>query len=223
MRTKTKKLSEKIITFIIENISGDDGRSDVTEESIAAHFRVSRTPVREVLKHLEHNGIIQTRRSKGIFSKNFTREDVENIYEVRTVLEELAAKDAVKSITPQVLKELRTYARITKEARKKRDRRKSNEADRLFHETIMELSGNGYLKRIVKEIRMVTTSFIPASKLFYLNNKDRNPYSHDKIVKALATRNPEAAAWVIKNHICWIKNNILESLEKNGKRDQGKK
>ncbi|MBN1446172.1 MAG: GntR family transcriptional regulator [Candidatus Omnitrophica bacterium] len=222
MKTKANKLSEKVITFLIENASGGNGRSEITEESIASHFKVSRTPVREVLKRLEHNGIIQTRRSRGISFKTFSYGDVQDIYEVRTVLEELAIREAVSNVTPENLKQLRMCALANRNARMNRNKRKANDADRVFHETIMELSGNGYLKRLIKEIRVVTTSFLLADNLFYLSRTDMNPHSHDKIVKALARKDPERAAKAVREHILWSKNNILRHLEENRKNEGNK-
>ncbi len=217
MKTKANKLSEKIIEHLLNN---GNGKREITEESIAARFRVSRTPVREVLKHLEHDGIIQTRKNRGIIFKDFSEEDIDNIYAVRLALEDIAVREAAKNATPEFIRRLKTYARTYRQSRQKQNRMEGERVDRLFHETIIDLSGNWYLSHLVKKIRMFSTSFIFLRGITSYAKKDLNPYSHNKIIQSLASGNPEKAAETIKKHILWSKEGMLKAVKERKKEEK---
>ncbi len=200
METKKDKLREKINEFILNN-----NNSHLTEEILCKKFKVSRTPVREVLKYLEQDGFIQTQRKKGITFKHFTVKEIEDIYQVRLALEELAVEKAVKNINDGAIKKLKKYAKMYRQAREKEDEILWEKADKLFHETIIELSGNWYLLFLIKKIRMFDTVFRLGIKGNgrYITKTDLNPNTHYKIIKALATRDTEKAKEILRNHILW--------------------
>ncbi len=221
MKTKTKKLSAKIINFVMNSSSGYTGQPKVTEETIASHFKISRTPVREVVKHLEHEGLIHTRPYRGITFKKFSADDIKNIYSARIALEELALRDATEKITPEIFDKLKSYAITYKDAYEKGDIEQGVLADELFHELIIESSGNWYVKNLVKKIRLLDTLFNAGKKGTGLSDdkkRDLNPYSHDKIIEALTMRNPGTAAETLRNHILWSRDRLLNSMEKNHKK-----
>ena len=215
MKTKRKRLADRIIEYLVNN--REDGKKRITEEMISRYFRVSRTPVREVLKYLEQEGLIQTRRGRGITFKEFSEEEIREIYDVRAVLEEFAIVQAVKNITQDDLKRLRSYVRMYNKAREKKDRTKGEEADHLFHNALIEISGNRYLSSLIKRIRLFSTVFkvgIDRDAGRYKRKVDINPYSHTKIVKALATGNSEVAAEMIRNHILWARDYAIKSIRR---------
>ena len=215
MKTKRKRLADRIIEYLVNN--REDGKKRITEEMISRYFRVSRTPVREVLKYLEQEGLIRTRRGRGITFKEFSEEEIKEIYDLRTVLEEFAIGEAVKNITQDDLKRLRSYVRMYNKAREKKDRIRGEEADHLFHNAIIEISGNRYLSLLIKRIRLFSTVFkvgIDREGGRYNRKVDINPYSHTKIIKALATGNPEIAAEMIRNHILWAKEYTLKHIKR---------
>jgi len=215
MKTKRKRLADRIIEYLVNN--REDGKKRITEEMISRYFRVSRTPVREVLKYLEQEGLIQTRRGRGITFKEFSEEEIREIYDVRAVLEEFAIVQAVKNITQDDLKRLRSYVRMYNKAREKKDRTKGEEADHLFHNALIEISGNRYLSSLIKRIRLFSTVFkvgIDREVSRYKSKVDINPYSHTKIVKALATGNSEVAAEMIRNHILWARDYAIKSIRR---------
>ncbi len=215
MKTKRKQLADRIVRYLVSN--RDNGRRKITEEMIARYFKVSRTPVREVLKYLEEEGLIQTKRKRGITFKEFSEEEIREVYDLRAILEEFAVREAVKNITQDEIKKLRGYVRMYNEARRRRDRVSGEEADRLFHGALIEISGNRYLGSLIKRIRLYSRVFkvgIDIEGTIYGRKVDINPYSHTKIIKALSTGNPDIAGEVIKNHIFWARDYAIKSLRK---------
>lgn len=94
-------LKEEICTGLI--------RTDeiLSEAKIAARLGVSRTPIREALTALENEGLVEIKRGIGTNVKPLTLQDVIHIYELRKVLEPLAAQTAVQHITKEELKTCR--------------------------------------------------------------------------------------------------------------------
>ncbi|MCM8762362.1 MAG: GntR family transcriptional regulator, partial [Candidatus Omnitrophica bacterium] len=222
MKTKTKRLREKIIKYLMKK-GKDNG--EITEEAIASYFKVSRTPVREVLKHLEQEGIIQTKRNAGIKFKEFGEEEIKDMYDVRALLEGFAIREGVKNITENDIKELKEYVKMYHKARKNKDRIKGEEADRVFHKKIIELSGNRYLISLVDKLNLFSSVFkvgMDKNSKFYYRRYDLNPYSHTKIIKAISTGNPDIAEESIKNHILWARDYAIKSLKKGGDKYKGK-
>jgi len=215
MKTKRKKLREKIINYLIKN--NGDGGNKITEESIASHFKVSRTPVREVLKHLEQEGIIQTKRRKGITFRKFTIKDIRDIYTVRCALEELSITEGIKNVSPEFIKKLKGYVKMYREARKRGDRIEGEQADYLFHTALIELSGNKYLKKLVDKINLFRDVFkagMNNQNSLYYRKDDPNPHTHTKIIKVIADGNVDKAKEAIRNHILWAMNNNIKLMEK---------
>ena len=221
MKTKRKKLREKIISYLIKN--GGDGGNKITEESIASQFKVSRTPVREVLKHLEQEGIIQTKRRQGITFRKFTVKDIKDIYTVRCALEEFAITEGIKNVSPEFIRKLKGYVKMYRDARKRGDRIAGEQADYLFHTALIELSGNKYLKKLVDKINLFRDVFKAGMNNQNYRKYDLNPYTHTKIIKAIADGNVDKAKETIRSHILWAMNNIIKLIEKRKKEEKDEK
>ena len=73
----------------------------LSESQIAAHMGVSRTPVREALAALEKEGLVEIKRGVGASVKRLSLEDIVHIYELRKLLEPLAAQTAVEHISKE--------------------------------------------------------------------------------------------------------------------------
>jgi len=214
MRTKAKELKEKIIEYLLTNFR-ENGKEKITEEKIASYFKISRTPVREVLKSLENEGLISVRRNRGIKIRKFSKEDIKKVYDVRIILEEYAIKEAIKNLKEENIKKLREYVRNYNKARKEGKWLEAKKIDQLFHEKIVELSGNWYLNYLVKKLNVFSFFFsLPKKDQKY--RIDPNPYSHNRILKALIKKDHEIASETIRNHILWIQNYTLKNYEKRG-------
>ena len=101
-------LRGKVFNTIREAIlEGSYKPGDVLREStIATELGVSRTPVREAIRQLELEGLVQSIPNKETVVAGITQEDVEDIYLIRSRLEGLAARKAAERITEQDLQEM---------------------------------------------------------------------------------------------------------------------
>ncbi len=79
---------------------------ELKEKTIGDELGVSRTPVREALRQLELQGLVTITPNKGAHVTGFSKEDLNDIYEIRSVMEGLCAKWAAKKATPEQIEEL---------------------------------------------------------------------------------------------------------------------
>ncbi|NLZ51956.1 MAG: GntR family transcriptional regulator, partial [Thermoanaerobacteraceae bacterium] len=77
------------------------------EMKLAKELGVSRTPIREAIRQLELEGLVTSIPNKGVVVEGVTLQDVEDIYEIRKMIEGLAARWAAEKISDEQLKELK--------------------------------------------------------------------------------------------------------------------
>ena len=123
----------------------------ITEVGVAALLDVSRTPARLALRTLEVEGFIQKRSGRGFTVIGVQMDDVSKAYEVRGVLEGLAAKSMTQNgLTADTEAKLSKALHLTKDATSNNHSYEKlieiyQEGNTLFHETIMNECGNAYL------------------------------------------------------------------------------
>ena len=123
------------------------------EIHLAAELGVSRTPVREAIQMLAKEGLAEILPRRGARVAGISGKDLEDVLEIRSVLEDLAVKDACQKMTPEQYAELDRAMRDFAEAAKTRDERRAAEADERFHDAIYRASGNERLAAIIASLR----------------------------------------------------------------------
>ncbi len=127
----------------------------VSENSIAANFNVSRTPVREAIKKLQHEKLVITIPKVGIQVSTIEINELKNNFEVRKALEELVIKTVIPVITADELKALEEIVDLYKtldESENIEDQVRIIEVDVMFHEKLWSFCNNEILVRFLKEL-----------------------------------------------------------------------
>ena len=124
----------------------------VTEMEISNDLGVSRTPVREAFKHLESEGLLELRPNRGALVVGIGRADIEDIYEIRSLLEGRAAERAALQSDEESLKHLSEVIDLTEFYIERENYDRVTEMDDRFHQSIYELTGSRILQRILKEL-----------------------------------------------------------------------
>lgn len=136
----------------------------LTEIRLSDSLGVSRTPVREALRRLGQEHIVEIT-TKGARVIGITEQDLKDIYEIRCLLEPRAAKRAAEVRDAEVLAELKEYLDLQEFYTGKQDRDRINDADSSFHDALYRASGSptfintlGPLHRRVVKYRRVSVA-----------------------------------------------------------------
>ena len=182
------------------------------EIQLANKLGVSRTPVREAIRKLELEGLVLMIPRKGAEVAEITRQDMEDVLEVRTALEELAVKDACDHITDAQLSELKKASNEFKKALLEgKDLVTCADADMHFHDVILSATNN---RRLIQMLNNLSEQMY-RYRMEYL--KDERTHKtlieeHDAIRRALKKHDIVKAGAAIRVHIDNQKRSILESL-----------
>lgn len=188
------------LTYEIANILRDrilKGEYDIGEKmkenQIAEELRVSRTPIREAIKQLEAEGLIETIPNRGSFAMGFTKQDIEDIYAVRAVVEVLAVRWAVSRITDDEIHKLQDEYEIMEFYTNKKDGEKVMEINKKFHEIVYNASRSRFLVQILKSyqeyVQQTRKVTVYCDENFIAILKE-----HCEILKALKARDENMAA-----------------------------
>ena len=176
------------------------------EIQLANKLGVSRTPVREAIRKLELEGLVLMIPRKGAEVAEITRQDMEDVLEVRTALEELAVKDACDHITDAQLSELKKASNEFKKALLEgKDLVTCADADMHFHDVILSATNN---RRLIQMLNNLSEQMY-RYRMEYL--KDER--THKTLIRrALKKHDKVKAGAAIRVHIDNQKRSILESL-----------
>lgn len=156
-----QSLSEQVTEFLYRELVHGRLRQGhrINELLLAKNLGISRNPVREGLKRLEERGFLVTIPHKGTFVREFTLDDVNDVFEFRKAVEKFALKLALPRITEADLERLEEAVANMLAAAESNDARALVENDMSFHSTLVELGGNRRAQRsfrdLYSEVRML--------------------------------------------------------------------
>ena len=170
------------------------------ETRLAEQYGVSRAPIREAIKELERLGLAVKPPRRGAQVLAVTPRDVKEIYEIKTMLEGLAARLAAERITTRELAELKTIYQQMCRFGERGDRARYLEASRRFHQAFIEASGNSRLAEIYEA--MSRQIWWLGSMILSQSDRHRTSVQeHGEILEALAARDAKRAQTVTEDHV----------------------
>ena len=158
------ELRMRIISGMIE--SG----TILSENKLAADFDVSRSPIREALKILASENIIRLERM-GAVVVGLTEKEIQEIYDVRLLIETFVFERLVKIDTNELVRELSKILEMMKIAIKYRDADEFSYQDVLFHETIIRSINHSYILMIWNNTKPVMECLILLSMRMRIEEK----------------------------------------------------
>ena len=170
------------------------------ENTIANKIGVSRTPVREAIRMLQQDGLVEMIPRKGAHVANISTQDLTDVLELRKSLERLALAKACVNITAEQIKELKIAEYLFEKVISEKDFTKIAEADEKFHDVIMGASGNAKLVEILGELREQMYRY----RLEYLKQDGMLEFitnEHNAIIKAVSIGDAKAAIEALNLHI----------------------
>lgn len=182
------------------------------EKELAEKMNVSRSPVREALKQLVDEGLAIEYPNKGVFVKEFSSKDIEEIYDVRIMLESYAIKNSVKVITSINIKDLMEILQNLSDCYEKNDISNYIEYDTQLHQYIVKLGGNSLVSDIYKRIYSQVQQF----RIYSLTTKKRFDDSiieHRKVVENMIASNWKEADRINRIHLALAREEIINHIE----------
>lgn len=210
MTNKSSSLRAKVFKSIRQDILvGKYQRGEeLTESGLAESLGVSRTPVREALRQLELEGLVELVPNKGAFVTGISDKDIQDIYEIRSRLEGLCARWAAKNITQEQLDEMEEILYLTEYHVRKEHYEQLSELDGRFHELLYEASHS----RIMAHELSGFHQYVQLARKQSLKNSKRSLRSneeHQRILEALKAHDEDLAEKLATEHIL----NTIDNLK----------
>lgn len=209
--TLRERIYEEIVRLIV---SGDlPSGTALDERALTDRLQVSRTPFREALGTLAKEGLIEIRPYRGFFVRSFSRRETEDLYELRKRLECFAVELAVPNMSDRHIASFEKMLDDALDALHRGDMEAYGRHDRVFHETIAELSGNAALIETLNRLALqiqVGRTIANESKAF----AERAARERDEILSAFRARDIQRAVAFMHNHISDVQRAVLERFPK---------
>lgn len=205
-----KKVYEHLKTSILSGLLSPEER--LTEEHLAEMLGVSRTPVREALYKLESEGLIQQLETRGFIVSGDSKEEVEELFEIRAVLEGYALRITSARITEESLQQLSESIKKAEVALKAHQINEVFKWNTRFHDTLHErVSDKVRLYRMIVDMRKQVLRYRKET-LQSREGAERTLDGHRKILLALRLKDPDLCERAMREHIRLAKEDALQTL-----------
>lgn len=172
----------------------------IVEKSLADKLNISRTPVREALKRLEQEEIVEYVHGKGIIVKNITEEEVVEIYKIRKNLEVLAAVNAMENISKEEIENIERLLDLTEEKNKQGDIKEVIRLFAKFNQKIYEASRMKRLTSMITKLKEYHERFRDIS-MAENSRREKGLIEHREILKAIGEKDYERIEDMISRHL----------------------
>jgi phosphonate utilization transcriptional regulator len=172
----------------------------LNEVELAGELNVSRGPVREAFRALEQAGLVRTEKNRGVFVRQVSLEEADEIYEVRAGLDEMIGRLAAERATAQEVAEMREMVKRMQQVARVRDVNAYYPMNVRFHDRLAEISGNRALaatyRRLVNELHLHRRETLArGANSFPISTRE-----HGAIIDAIARGDAETAGMLLREH-----------------------
>ncbi|GAA5165028.1 GntR family transcriptional regulator [Pseudonocardia eucalypti] len=192
-------LVQREITELI--LTGEIGAGEwLNESALSERFGVSRAPVREAFRSLAELGLVRQLKNRGVFVREVTEEEADQIYELREVLDELIARKAAANATPEHLAALEGLLDDMDRAADAGDLVAYYPLNLRFHDQLAVYAANPKLTELYRRLMNELHLF----RLRGLSGRGAMPTSRDEhraILDAIRAGDPDAAGRLAREHV----------------------
>lgn len=194
----TEKVYHNLRSDILTGAFKD--KEELKENTIAKTYGVSRTPVREAIRQLALEGLVDTIPNKGAFVHSIHEKDVNDVYAMRSLMEGLAARWAVENITKEQMEAMEEILYMSEYHRKKGNWDQVYKCDNKFHDLLYAASGSYLLEHMLRTFH----EYVQKVRKYILTDEDRSRESfeeHGAILDAIMNKQADEAARLATQHI----------------------
>lgn len=200
--TSHGSLGSKIFILLRDRILNESYKcgDKLNELTLAKELKISRTPIREALKQLELEGLVESIPNKGVYVKGFSPRDIDDMFEIRLSLEGLAVSFAIDRMDEVHLAKIKEVFELLEFYTTKGDFDKVNDFNILFHESIYQATQSTYFEQILKDIHYYV-SVTSRHSIARPERLESSLLEHRAILEAIIDGDKEEATERIQRHI----------------------
>jgi phosphonate utilization transcriptional regulator len=171
----------------------------INESDLALRFGMSRGPIREALRALEESRLVRSEKNRGVFVREVSVAEADEIYDVREALDQLIGQRVAERATPQQLRAMQTVVAEMDAATGARDIKCYHALNLKFHDMLVNFAGNA---RLTETYRLLTKGLL----LFRLRGlQDGGGFAvsnteHKAVVEAIGARDSSRAGRLLRRH-----------------------
>jgi DNA-binding GntR family transcriptional regulator len=211
--TETLQLGTRAYHALVNGIIGGqiEPGTQLRPDLIAEQLEISVTPVREALHRLEGDGLVVKLPYHGWFVREFTEQEVRELYALRAVLEAFGARLACQNAGPAELAELRAFRSIGEDALRTQDMDAYRLYNRDLHAAIIKAAGNSYLSSMMGQLALQSQMLMNRT-IRLVGRPSRAIEEHHELVELIANGKEEDAASLMQHHILSALEDIVQSV-----------
>lgn len=213
-KTHRGSLGAKAFLILRDKILNEEYKKGdkLNEVALATALEISRTPVREALKQLELEGLVQSIPNRGVFVIGFNSRDIDDMFEIRLALEGLAIQFAIDRMDEQHLEEIKQLYSQMELYTQLKDVQTIAKLNLQFHNAIYQSTQSKYFAKMLNDIN------------YYVNVTSRHSIlkpqrlegalaEHKAILDAIIEKDKSKAKKTIKRHIRQTQSFVKQYLE----------
>ncbi len=191
--------------------------SRIVETTYANKFHISRTPLREALRKLERDGLVEYVLHRGVVVRAFTISDIEEIFMIRNAMMMLILPSVVERVTDEDILELEKILREMDVYQEAQDPEQLAIYNRRFHGTLEHLSDKMRILRVIDSQEEYINRF-SAVTIASIVRRSKAHEEHHKMVELLRDRDLEGLKLLMQHHLDESKETCLAAVRVNNER-----
>ena len=172
----------------------------IPQEKLARDLGISRTPLISALKFLEQEKLVESVPRRGFFVRLFSKEEMVYIFELREVLEGLAARRAASRITDSQIKKLDNFFQAFAKQKNISNYKGYAREDRQFHNFVIDVGAKEFLKSILLTTNIISFSYQVLQTEGLVRPPNDTIQEHLAVIEAIKDRDSEAAENLMRQH-----------------------
>jgi DNA-binding GntR family transcriptional regulator len=209
--TETLQLGTRAYRALANGIVGGDIEpgTQLRPDTIAEQLEISATPVREALHRLEGDGLLVKLPYQGWFVREFSEQEVRELYAMRATLECFGVRLACERVTSEQLAWLRQHQSVGEAALEKEDIEAYRIYNRDLHAAIIKAAGNSYLSSVMAQLSL-QTQMLMARTIRLVGRPSRAIEEHHELIELIARRQAKPAERLMERHILSALEDIIQ-------------
>ena len=193
----------------------------LVETELSEQLEVSRGTLREALRVLELEGLVESFPGRGTYVANLSERDIQEVYSLRCILEEEAVRLVADKATPEQVGRLEAVVEAMFESARQNNFSEVIERDLEFHQLIWQIADHQRLKQVLEGLRLQITMYLTVNTQLY-EDLATGIADHRVILEAIRSRDKEVAAATMATHLEYAAGLVMDFVHKRDERREEK-